>query len=170
MSIPSVALADPASPAVPDVVPLTQRSSAVPPTAAERSAALERVGVPGGKLVANQLEFNGGTVVLSFGDDYYDCPAGWLCLFENADYNLTVTGYMWKFQSVTPSWQDLYAYGAGNQTTSWRNRHSHLAYLWDSDQGAGTRCLSPGYAQANVGADFNDKADKVWITSSTSLC
>lgn len=84
-----------------------------------------------------------------------DCPSGWLCLYEHADYQ----GRMLKFRDNT--WQQLSGYGFNDKTSSWKNRLGRSACLsWNWPAGDRKISLSAGGSSAHMG-NWNDEASGV---------
>ncbi len=126
-------------------------------------------GLPAGATVVNAstVSFNGGSVLLNLGPmAFTDCPAGWLCLWQDSGYS----GRMLQFQDVTSYWQNLTNYGFNDAMSSWRNRTATDA-KWSCDiNGGGTqRCMASGASASSLGGD-NDQASAIRIFGSNGLC
>ena len=126
-------------------------------------------GLPAGATVVdgNTLSFDGGSVVLHVNPmAFSDCPAGWLCLWQDSGYS----GRMLQFHDVTSYWQNLTDYGFNDAMSSWRNRASTDAkWSYDINGGGTQRCMASGASASSLGGD-NDQASAIRIFGSNNLC
>jgi Peptidase inhibitor family I36 len=84
-----------------------------------------------------------------------DCPSGWLCLYQDADFR----GRMLKFRD--DQWQQLSGYGFNDATSSWKNRLGRTACLsWNWPPGNKKISLSSNGESAHMGS-WGDEASGV---------
>jgi hypothetical protein len=84
-----------------------------------------------------------------------DCPAGWLCLYQDANFQ----GRMLKFRDN--QWQQLSGYGFNDKTSSWKNRLGRAACLsWNWPPGSKKVSLSANGESTHMGS-WNDEASGV---------
>lgn len=96
---------------------------------------------------------------------YSDCPNGWVCIWEHANYG----GRMLQFQD-RGYWQNLTAYGFNDQASSWRNRINQDARLAEHINGGGRRiCMQPNSANPQL-AWFNDLASSIRLYKTSTVC
>lgn len=120
------------------------------------------------------LAFRGGRVVLELGPAAFDdCPAYWVCLWENLDFG----GRMLRFSQCDIDgdgqcdWQNLSPFGFSDEMSSWRNRKAVDAQWAYGSGGAGTRrCMDSFSSLAWVGVIDNDKASSVIVRSGDGTC
>ena len=115
---------------------------------------------PGYTLQGDDYVYDDGNVIVTpaAATASKPCKAGWLCLYEHADWK----GHRWMFREHR--WQDLTPYGANDQVSSWRNYERRTAYLgWHSiAEHIGERLtLSAGASSHYVGSHWNDQASSV---------
>jgi Peptidase inhibitor family I36 len=83
-----------------------------------------------------------------------DCPSGWLCLYQDANFR----GRMLKFRDN--HWQQLSSFGSNDKTSSWVNHLGRYVCLsWNWPPGGRRVSLPPGES-AHMGS-WNDKASGV---------
>lgn len=118
-------------------------------------------GLPEGAVAIDKdtVSFEDGKVILELGGEkgYYDCPYGWLCLFQDKDWE----GRMLQFQD-TGSWQNLTDYGFNDAMSSWRNRRSaDSKWAWHINGNGTRRCMDSHSATSYVGSGDNDEASSI---------
>lgn len=95
-----------------------------------------------------------------------DCPSGWVCLWEDADFG----GPIVMFRDCC-NWENLADYGFNNRMSSWRNRKSVDAKVAEFTNGDGERlCLPSGQMDSWVGSSWNDTASSVKVFPSDGAC
>lgn len=119
-----------------------------------------------GVRLGDRVFYEGGTVAVTVGPAAFDdCPASWLCLWENAGYG----GRMVQFQDAG-SWQSLVPYGFNDLTSSWRNRRAVDARLGENAGGGTNICVGNGGSASYIGDAWNDRVSSVYITNSSTIC
>jgi hypothetical protein len=95
-----------------------------------------------------------------------DCPAGYVCLFEHADF----AGTLLLLHDCC-AWEDLADYGFNNAMSSWRNRKARDAKVAEFANGNGDKlCLNSSSSDAWVGKVWNDRASSAKIFSDAAAC
>jgi len=135
-------------------------------------------GLPDGAVVvdADTVSFADGSIVVdviaSAATDG-NCPAGRVCLWEDADYEgvrLTFT------QCDTDGdgdcdWTNLAPLGFNDQMSSWWNaKPVDARWAYDSSGGGTKRCLQPFTSLNWVGSADNDEASSVKIYKVSTAC
>ncbi len=93
-----------------------------------------------------------------------DCPSGWVCLFDTANWG----GRMLKWSDPGTS-VDLSSFSFNDELSSWSNKGSHYAN-WYTDAGfVGSHCMTPHTNNAYVGSGSNDDASSFKIFN-TATC
>lgn len=95
-----------------------------------------------------------------------DCPTGWVCLFESANW----TGRLLKW-SDPGTRADLSSYGFNDQMTSWANKGPYdAAWFYNAGFSGTGRCMQPNSTSSYVGATDNDKASSFAIYTDSLAC
>lgn len=119
-----------------------------------------------GVRVGDRIFYDDGKVAVTVGAaGFDDCPASWLCLWENASY----TGRMAQFQQPG-YWRSLVPYGFNDITSSWRNRRAVDARLGENAGGGTNLCVGNGSSAGYIGDAWNDRVSSVYITYSSTIC
>jgi Peptidase inhibitor family I36 len=120
----------------------------------------------GTRVSPQEIVYDGGNVVYNVGPtDSTDCASGYACLWQYEDY----TGRMLKFKETGKN-QNLSNWGFVNKTSSWRNRRSHRAWLYDYADGRGWNlCMDHGSVSSSMGSRDND-AESIYLSGTSSSC
>jgi uncharacterized membrane protein len=95
-----------------------------------------------------------------------DCPADYVCLWENTNYSGTMVGF-----TTCCMWFDLADYFFNNKTSSWRNRKSEDATLAKGTGGSGDRlCLDNNSSASSMPSGWNDVASSIRIRDDGNHC
>jgi hypothetical protein len=161
------------------LTPVHMPGSRMPAASASDGTPVEKAfpqGLTEGAVAVDEdtVSFADGTIVLELGPAAFDdCPSGWVCLWEHADFG----GRMLQFSQCdvngdgTCDWQNLTAYNFNDQMSSWRNRKSVDAHWAYATNGGGTRRCMESQSSSNwVGAVDNDEASSLIIRKNDGWC
>lgn len=111
-------------------------------------------------------------------DDSSQCDNGWVCLFENDDWNHpNGDGRVVQFRQCDVAgdsacdWQSLVPYDFNDRMTSWRNKKADDArWDWHSDGSGADRCMESETRLSHVGATDNDQASAIKVFNRDDVC
>lgn len=112
---------------------------------------------PGGVQVGDSIYYDGGAVIYTpaAATASLPCPDPYVCLYRDTNWN----GDRWIFRDAY--WQNLNAYGASDEVSSWSNHENRVATLsWDVGGGGAHLHLS-AHAHASSMGSWNDQASAV---------
>lgn len=135
---------------------------------------------PGWKIVGKEVHWEKEQAVLSLEPMLIsDCPSGWVCLFENVNFNdqnhdgRTDPGTRMLRFSATGRWLYMATWNFNDKMSSWYNRRGLDARwyhnAWPQDPPPAL-CMNPGATASYAGSDHNDKMSMLWIYTNTTTC
>ena len=124
----------------------------------------------GGVIVGDRIVYEGGDVIVTpagvGGESFESCPNGYVCLFEDVNWE----GTMIMFNSCC-AWNNLSAYGFDNVASSWRNRKNVDAEIATLSGGGGSRlCLNNNSYSSSMPGGWDNAASSLRVRNAATYC